>query len=100
MLGIGREVFEFLILLRNAAVTPQRGTPKAVYELVAFAYLLKPLPNLSVELNGAFEFAPFGFLQHKFRPPTWCDRALACVSNCQNWQNCPQRKQNRIHDRC
>jgi len=37
MLGIGREIFEFLILLGNAAVTPQRGTPKAVYELVAFA---------------------------------------------------------------
>jgi len=79
-------------------VTPQRSTPKAVYELVAFAYLLKPMPNLPIELNSAFEFAPFGFLQHEFRPTTRREHALACVSNCQNRQNCPQRKQNRIHD--
>jgi hypothetical protein len=45
MLGMGLKIFEFLILLRNAALTPQRGTPKTIYELVAFAYLLKPLPN-------------------------------------------------------
>ena len=34
MLGIGLKIFEFLILLWNAAVAPQRGTPKTIYELV------------------------------------------------------------------
>src|SRR5271166_4942546 len=100
MLRIGLEVFEFLILLGNAAVALQRGTPKAVYELIAFAHLLKPMPNLPIELNSAFEFAPFGLLQHEFRPTTRREHTLARVSDCQSRQNCPQRKQNCIHDCC
>src|ERR1700745_3825066 len=100
MLGVGLEIFEFLILLGNAAVTSQRTPPKAVYEFVAFADLLKPMPNLPVKLNSAFKFASFGFLQHEFRPATRCECTLARVSNRQGRQNCPQCKQNRIHDCC
>ena len=70
MLRIGLEIFEFLVLLGNTAVTPQCATPKTAYELVAFADLLKPMPNLPVDINSPFEFASFGFLQHEFRPAT------------------------------
>ncbi len=62
MLRVGLEVFEFLILLGNTAVALQRGTPKAIYELIAFAHLFKPMPNLPIELNCSFEFTPFGLL--------------------------------------
>ena len=78
----------------------QCATPKTVYELVAFADLLKPMPNSPVGINSPFEFASFGFLQHEFRPATRCERTLARVSNRQGRQNCPHCKQNRIHDCC
>src|SRR4029077_8899807 len=98
MLRIGLEIFEFLILFGNTAVTPQFATPKTVYELIAFADLLKPMPNSAVDINSAFEFASFGFLQHEFRPATRCERTLARESTRQDRQNCPQCKKNRIHD--
>src|ERR1700758_5746825 len=97
MLGVSLEIFQFFILFGDI-MSPQRATPKAVYELIALAHLLKPVANLSIELNSAFELAPFGPLQHEFRPTPWCKQRLARVSNCQSRQNYPQRKQNRIHD--
>src|SRR5947207_12258816 len=98
MLSVSRQVFQFFIGLGNIVLPPQGDTPKSVDQRVALAHLLEPMANLVIERDCAFELASFRLLQHKFRSAKWCEQILARVGSCQNRQDCPQRKQNRIDD--
>src|SRR5215469_3323337 len=89
MLDVSRKILKFLVLLWNIAVASQRGTPKAVDKLAAFAQLLKPIASLGIEGNSALEFASFGFLQHEFRPRARCEQGLAHISNRHSRQSNP-----------
>src|SRR5215469_18716637 len=98
MLGVCFEVLQLLTWLGNIVLAPQGGAPKAIYEFVALEHLLKPMANLCIERYRPFELAPLGLLQHEFGTATRSEQMLTHVGNCQNRQNCPQRKQNRIHN--